>query len=267
MTIDDESLIERVCSSLELPLSKILLFPRSQGNLFSPPASNEPLQNGPFVGAPQLGQDETFNPAPAEVQNDQSIAFDMQSWTGLTTSEPWDASPSDGPWQLFNDFSAFPAAYPVVGREPTGADQSVAQISGRNANANEQPVSDLNSDDELETDIVPRLAARFGSLRVDTDGRVRYYGSAANHHFLASSTRHEEVVDAQEMRREAFIALENAKLDREVPEALEERLLEHFFKWHNPCHLTVDRATFEAARSHGTHGQSTYCSGALVAAM
>ncbi|OQU97220.1 Fungal specific transcription factor domain-containing protein isoform 2 [Cladophialophora immunda] len=245
LTLADESVLEQICASLELPLRSVLPFPQAQTDLAPLPGSNDGTENAQFAGGAPIAQDVAFNALPVEGQSDPSMA---------STCRAGQISPRRIPGT-------------GVRRTGHGNSSTIFRASPWNVNSNDQLGSDSTSEDELETDIVPRLAARFGSLRVGADGRVRYYGSAANHHFLANSTRREEMVDAQEMRREALIALENAELDLEVPEALEAHLLDLFFKWHNPGHLTVDRAMFEAARTEGIHGQSTYCSQALIAAM
>ena len=266
VSLDEASLMEQICSNLELPLSRILPVPQSQTYLNPLPETDEPPPGTKFSDGAVFPQDQSFNLLPVEAPRDQSIPFDIENWNDMISAEPWEESPSDWPWQIFNDFSTFQTGAPAMIQEPSRADQTMNKSRSKHLSRNDPAGGESTSEDELESDIVPRLAARFGSLRVGADGRVRYYGSAANHHFLAN-TKRLEIVDKQAMRRDGVIALENANLNLEVPEDLEAHLLELFFKWHNPGHLTVDRAVFEDARSHSTDDPNTYCSPALTAAM
>ena len=197
-----------------------------------------------------------------------TTTFDWPDWTEFPTSEPWGLSPSDWPWQILSGFSSDPSDNYAMARDPWPQDQLPAvqrqdDLPGGVVESNE------TSEDEVDSDIAPGLAARLGSLHVATDGRLRFYGTASNYHFLLGSRDLLPQNDHTfpDTKREAVLALENAKLDREVPVALEDRLLELFFKWHNPCHVTVARPAFEVARAQDRHIQGTFCSQSLIAAM
>lgn len=189
---------------------------------------------------------------------DPNAGFDMPNWMDLSAPQIWDGSPSDWPWEVLNDFSVFPA---FTTSEPS----SVFQPG--NISQNDGLGSSGTSDDEGEEGIISYLAARFGSLRRAPDGRLRYYGTASNHHFLKNFGQHENQIGIQDVQEVASAALENARLGQEVPSSLEIHLIELFFVWHNPCHSTVDRSMFETVRAHGSDGQSDFCSQSLIATM
>ena len=126
----------------------------------------------------------------------------------------------------------------------------------------------VSSDEEPESDLVHEVSARFGALRLASDGQLRYYGAATNYHLLAGS-RHDEVIETFTTKQEILGRLEQVGLDQEVPTDLEEHLIDLYFTWHNPSHLNVDRDTFFAARSSGvgTAINTGYASALLLNAM
>lgn len=189
----------------------------------------------------------------------EATDFDMQNWTDFFTAPTWDGSPSDWPWLMLNDFPGAPSfsdGQPLpTPQRSTGAQNEAS----RSASTSE--------DDEIEADIVPRLAARFGSLRLGADGQLRYYGTASNYHFLSGSRHAEYRVDTEDVDRAACTALENAQLEGEAPLTLQNHLIELFFTWHNPSHGIVDRTMFEMARTQDSVNQRAYCSKSLINAM
>lgn len=225
-------------------------------------------QLDPCVAFPSDGSMSTLNQVPPGSKPSQTTDFDWVDWTEFPPSEPWELSPSDWPWQILSGFTSDPSDNHAMVRDPLTLDQlpTVQRLDQLPAGVLE---SNETSEDEVDTDIAPGLAARLGSLHVATDGRLRYYGTASNYHFLLGSRdlppRNDHTFP--DTKREALLALQNAKLDREVLVDLEDRLLDLFFKWHNPCHVTVDRSMFDVARSQDCQSQGTFCSQSLVAAM
>ncbi|KAK5351976.1 hypothetical protein LTS03_003743 [Exophiala xenobiotica] len=264
----DQTIIEQVCASLEVPMKRIMPLPQSHIN-FIPQRLPDPLpQLDPCAAIPSDGGISTLSQVPQGSLASNTTTFDWVDWTQFPTSEPWELSPSDWPWQILSGFSSDPSDNHAMARDPLTQDQ-LPVVQRQDDLLGGMLESNETSEDEVDTDIAPGLAARLGSLHVATDGRLRFYGTASNYHFLLGSRdllpRNDHTFP--DAKREALLALEHAKLDRDVPIALEDRLLELFFKWHNPCHVTVDRATFKVARTQDRHGQGTFCSQSLVAAM
>ncbi|KAK5060167.1 hypothetical protein LTR84_010051 [Exophiala bonariae] len=236
---DEQSLLDQICANLELPLDRILPGMKSSESHISrlDPVA---LSDTPLPGIALLDDSLMYTAIPEDCQQNSTMTYDFQTWADFTTIGLWDGSPSDWPWQILNN--------PIAEMNlPT-----------------ELPVSNVSSDDEGDANIVPRLAARFGSLRVSHDGSLRYYGSASNHHFLGKPVHSDLDDKAHDIERECAIALETAQLDREVPFDLQEHLIDLFFKWHNTSHSTVDRATFESARLQENGGKLGFCSQSLV---
>lgn len=99
-------------------------------------------------------------------------------------------------------------------------------------------------DDEVDEELVGQIAARFGSLHVAPDGKLRYFGTPANLHLFNGgkgpySSPHATKVDAEQLLR-------NADLETDIPPDIEQHLLELYFAWHNACNPVVDESMFWA---------------------
>ncbi|HEX3641883.1 MAG TPA: hypothetical protein VHV10_11380, partial [Ktedonobacteraceae bacterium] len=106
---------------------------------------------------------------------------------------------------------------------------------------------DLNEDD-LDPDLVSQIAARFGSLYVAPDGKLRYFGTASNAHLFGHSKGTGMGGDARSVRLEGQRLLRSAGLDRTIDPSFEQQLLEKFFTCHNSVHYIIDEAAYWLAR-------------------
>lgn len=258
-------ILEQTCATLELPREKIL-----------PPVQRWESSNqtyAEFVGNPPLpavvSDSNTMKGIEMTDQTQPVLAMssDPQSWTDFSTLEPWSASPSDWPWQILNDSTVDMTMQQSFYQAQLGQLNATTDNSATANLPPDLPASSGTSDDEEDTAIVPHLAARFGSLRIGHDGRLRYFGTASNNHFLTNPSHGEPDFRWQDLERESTEALENAGLDREVPSELQEHLLGLFFQWHNPGHDIVDRTMFEAARANENGDRPAFWSPSLTAIM
>ena len=274
MAAHEQRLITQACENLDLDIKRVM--PPSQQDTamvsqqMSARSTNNEHSTNLATSQPQdgLGMDMLMNTSQAN-----QTMLDTQNWTDFSAeqqwdgNQPWDGSPSDWSWQMLTDFSVLPSFNYGLSTETFMANPNVGTNEIRNDLREDQPASSGSSDDEADNDMVPGLAARLGSLRVANDGRLRYYGTASNNHFLASSSYRGNVFDVQEMQRNASVALENAHLDQEIPTSLRDHFIGLFFQWHNPAHTTVDRPLFEAALPKSSENQGEWCSQSLVAAV
>ena len=264
MTAENRGLIEQVCVNVDLPLHTILPPHQSSMGLV-------PIQTTNGTTGANISSTQDLSSVRPMTNDDpsQPIFGDLQGWPEFPTSESWEGSPSDWSWQILNDFSGFSTMNYTFPSEPYVIDQNSGAPQQSNTALNEprDQESNSSSDDEAEVDIVPRLAARLGSLRVATDGRLRYYGTASNHHFLGNSGFRPQSIDIQEMQSNASIALKNAHLDQDVSQSLQDHFIELFFTWHNPCHTVIDRTMFSTALAQNPDNQTEFCSQSLIAAM
>jgi hypothetical protein len=256
MADQDQRLIEQICDNFGLPLSKVVPPTQPDTNWASLQPSNEPITDA-----------QISNLSLPQGRQDTSLLDNGNQFTDFPTSETWEASPSDWSWQILNEFSGFSTANNAIYNDVFAVNQASDTSQQSNNLPNEQPESSSQSEDEAEADIVPRLAARLGSLRVGADGRLRYYGTASNHHFLGGSSFRPSGFDGQEMQKMAALALKNANLDQEISPSLQDHFIQLFFTCHNPHHSAVDKAMFTDMFAQDPDGQTEYCSQALIAAM
>ncbi|KUJ19527.1 uncharacterized protein LY89DRAFT_613222 [Mollisia scopiformis] len=265
LAAEDQSLIDQVRENL--PSSKFLFSAQTPSDPATWQNLDAPLEidRAPDTTASQSQLPSAMMPIPNGSVRDVSMScetgsnstFDMQTWTDLSAPQMWAGSPSDWPWQVLNDFSAFPT-FTASQLSPSFHVEAVSR-NGEGVDASG------SSDDEGEEAMIPHLAARFGSLHRAPDGRLRYYGTLSNHHFLKSFSQYWSRFEDRDPEKIASVALENARLDQEVPSSLKNHLIELFFEWHNPCHSAVDRPMFETARAHRSDFQSDFCSQSLIA--
>ncbi|KAF2716567.1 hypothetical protein K431DRAFT_289305 [Polychaeton citri CBS 116435] len=125
-------------------------------------------------------------------------------------------------------------------------------------------------EDEFELEIVNQVAARFGSLRIATDGKLRYFGTPANANLVGSDRApRAQDVHARTTEKDNIQLLHISGLNQVIPSDLEDRLLNRFFAWHNLCHPVVDDSSFWAFRRDGMVGdeKSAQYTSTLVNAM
>lgn len=198
-------------------------------------------------------------------------ATDGQDCLSVSDGYPTDGSTADWPWHIIEDDAFFlsgPLDFGPLDVNPSLLPRDTAPATSSNLNQNSGLNSGISSDEEPESDLVHEVSARFGALRVASDGQLRYYGAATNYHLLESS-RHDEDVEIFTTRQEMLDRLEQAGLDQEIPTDLEEHLIDLYFTWHNPSHINVDRDTFLAARinTSDTAFNAGYASDVLLNAM
>lgn len=220
--------------------------PTAESLQWSAPATNDNQQGV---------VDSTFQPQMNVLLDHDRVVpnLDELDFPSTSDGQMTDISTADWPWHMFDhnasiipgsmDFQAFDAdiSAPQNNAVPTAPPRSFALT--------ENQANHASSDEEQESDLVQQVSARFGALRIAADGQLRYYGAATNYHLLEGS-RHDEDVDIFTTRQEMMDRLEQAGLAQDVPPEIEEHLIELFFAWHNPVHVTVDRDTFFAARNN-----------------
>lgn len=103
--------------------------------------------------------------------------------------------------------------------------------------------------DDADPDIVNQIAARFGSLQLAPDGKLRYFGTPANAHVLNRNRLWTPSTVQRTLKSDGARLLRNAELDLEVEREFEEHLTRVFFSWHNPCHPVVDEAMYWSSRN------------------
>lgn len=130
-------------------------------------------------------------------------------------------------------------------------------------------IDDSQHDDDADPEIVNQIAARFGSLQLAPDGKLRYFGTPANAHVLNSNRLWAPSSVQRSLKSDGPRLLRSAELDLDVGQEFEEHLTKIFFSWHNSCHPVVDEAMYWSAKRQrdDNDGDSGFCSEVLTSAM
>lgn len=259
MTDDDESAANKALETLGLPM-----LPRHDAIVSPLDGAQSRLVNGldsstteAAVREPHANSELAFPSDPA-LQLDGSMPhqWDDAAFNGELYSTSVDNSTvsPDWPWMaLFaSDQDLLPMAHASI-----GADSILAPPQGNGS----------GDEDEVDQELVGQIAARFGSLHVAPDGKLRYFGTPANVH-LFNNTRG-PYSNTQSVKVDGAQLLQNAELDADVPSDIEQHLVELYFAWHNSCNPVVNEEMYHTLRKQ--HHQSTdlggYYSDVLTNAM
>ncbi|KIV82544.1 hypothetical protein PV11_04646 [Exophiala sideris] len=113
-------------------------------------------------------------------------------------------------------------------------------------------------------DFVREVAHTYGSLTLDDNGQLRYFGPQSNFNLLHSYMDFREPQIIPEVQHE-----ESARTvltpDIHIPLELQEYLLEMYFCWQNPWLYLVERETF--LRDFHSTNRSRYCTPLLLLAI
>ncbi|KAI7481085.1 hypothetical protein KC351_g6590 [Hortaea werneckii] len=170
--------------------------------------------------------------------NDQ-IALD--DWPTMTWNET--VSP-DWPWAPLSD-----QELGVSLLRPTPSDH---EAPNQFMSASAQTATESDEEDEENQDIVNQIAARFGSLQLAPDGKLRYLGTPANFHLFGTDRSVAATTNARSQRLEGKRLLHRLELDQAVDPSLENHLIKIYFAWHNASHAVIDESTFWLARQQQT---------------
>ena len=105
--------------------------------------------------------------------------------------------------------------------------------------------------DEAEREVIEQLSARMGTLKLASDGHLRYYGPTSNLNLVevSSSSTQRPGPDVRSVRHDGQELLNHQRLGQPVDASLEDHLIELYFTWQNPSLYVVDRQMFNEARA------------------
>lgn len=262
LNAQQELTLNEICETLKISLPDI----RSHDTCGGPRENDVTMPTSSVTDA-GLWQDsaivsmQNFSAPGIQPQEDVPLAQDLTGSTNdgqdsfsMSDGHVTDSTMTDWPWHVFES-NSFLLSDPLF---PSSLEDDSLAIQ-RNEEAiigplpSHDPPADLrenaSSDEEHESDLVQQVSARLGALRISSDGQLRYFGAATNYHLLEGS-RHDEDVEIFVTKHEMLDRLGQAGLDQEIPSELEEHLLELYFAWHNPSHVTVDQDVFLASRTN-----------------
>lgn len=151
----------------------------------------------------------------------------------------WMGLPDPGP-EWMGDAGAF--VFPALPSFGTSNVQpQILPLAPAEATGTAEGRSDGEEDDPEH---VGQIAARFGSLQMAPDGKLRYFGTSTNTHLWGNSRQAKPYSDPRSVSLDGKSLLQNADLDVTVPSDLEDHLLRLYFLRHNPCHPILDEKLF-----------------------
>ncbi|KAI6910048.1 hypothetical protein KC316_g3010 [Hortaea werneckii] len=170
---------------------------------------------------------------------DDQIALD--DWPTVT----WDETVSpDWPWAPLSD-QELGVSLPRPKPSDHGAPNRFMPAAAQTATGSDE-------EDEENQDIINQIAARFGSLQLAPDGKLRYLGTPANFHLFGNGRSPAATTNARSLRLEGRRLLQSLELDQAIDPSLENHLIKIYFAWHNASHAVIDESTFWLARQQQT---------------
>ena len=170
---------------------------------------------------------------------------DETMWFNDLYQMNWDdiVSP-DWPWMtLFpTEYDMAPNGEPVAGTTRPTPNLLSKTITA--AGANVLGNGESSNDDEADQELVGQIAARFGSLHVAPDGKLRYFGTPTNLHLFSSNKYNAQISNPRSMKVDGARLLRNADLEQNIDTEVESHLIELYFSWHNSCHPVIDKSMY-----------------------
>lgn len=126
-----------------------------------------------------------------------------------------------------------------------------------------------DSDDEptgsTTNDLVREIAHKYGSLTLDDNGQLSYFGPQSNFNLLHSYMDHREGRSIPDVQVHAFPPRDCITPEIRVPLELQGHLLDLYFCWQNPWLYLVEKEVF--LRDFHTTDRTRYCTPLLLLAM
>ncbi|KAJ5545817.1 fungal-specific transcription factor domain-containing protein [Penicillium frequentans] len=189
---------------------------------------------------------------------DPNMSLPMEPFMILEDSHPYDAQSEVVPSL---DFVSDDIIQPFWDGESAVPDED------HNKQHSSLPEQHPDFNDGTE-DIVDRLSDRMGSLQIGSDGQIRYYGPTSHFNLLRMPTP-DNLTIYRTIRKDGQDHLNRMGLDKEVPQSMEEHLINLYFTWHNPSVDVVNRDMYEMAKQQWKEQMedTPYYSEALTNAM
>ncbi|KXH27185.1 hypothetical protein CSIM01_12054 [Colletotrichum simmondsii] len=137
----------------------------------------------------------------------------------------------------------------------------------------EAALSDNEEDDAgsgtTEEDLVNQLSDRLGSLQIGPNGHISYFGPTSNFSLMELPVGADTLAVDRTVRNDGQEHLDNMGYGKQVPQDLEDHLINLYFTWQDPFQHVVDRTLYEEAKHswHEREEDTPYYSEALRNAM
>lgn len=108
-------------------------------------------------------------------------------------------------------------------------------------------ISGDDSDAESTEELVDRLSERVGSLQIGSDGQIRYYGPTSNFN-LVQMPAPDNMTVHRTVRNDGQEYLDRLDIGKDVPNDIEDHLVNLYFTWQDPASHVVQREMYEKAK-------------------
>ncbi|KAK6224319.1 fungal specific transcription factor [Colletotrichum tabaci] len=185
----------------------------------------------------------------------------LQNTTARTIAE-WDWGP-DG-----DDHSCPPRVDIASVRAPSHPLLSTYSEDAALSDNDDEDDDDAGSD-TTEEDLLNQLSDRLGSMHIDPNGRISYFGPTSNFRLVELPAGSDTLSVGRTVRNDGQEHLDKMGLGKPVPPDLEEHLMSLYFAWQDPYTHVVDRALYEEAKHNwiSREEETPYYSEALKNAM
>ncbi|KAK3703945.1 hypothetical protein LTR37_014163 [Vermiconidia calcicola] len=246
MEEDDETLVNRVLESVGVPkLSSV-----AGNNQPLPTAASSASQAPAMSSSVQLAHDINYTDQSLDLEMQfPSTNLSMNGQLGEDNSSLDDTVSYNDLFQGYYDDGTTPD-WMWAGMLAPEVEKAFGQTP-INWNASLLPGGeDTQNEDDAHPDIVSQIAARFGSLQIAPDGKLRYFGTPANAHLLHNNRMWSNSSTQRSLQLDGTRLLRGAELDLDVDPTFEEHLIKTYFSWHNSCHPVVDEAMYWSSKNN-----------------
>jgi hypothetical protein len=111
--------------------------------------------------------------------------------------------------------------------------------------------NDSDTGDEAEREVIEQLSQRIGTLKLASDGHLRFYGPTSNLNLVdvASTSQQRPGPDERSVRHDGQELLNHLRIGQHVEQSLEDHLIKLYFTWQNPSLYIVEPEMFAMARA------------------
>ncbi|KAK1504373.1 uncharacterized protein CCOS01_16825 [Colletotrichum costaricense] len=273
MPSEEAKSLTRILNTLGLPTTQLAI-ERNKTPPIDPALSLEPQTSAVCVPSNNtilppdqlpLGFPLPFDPSSFNLGNDATVGLAPPVQDGLlnlTTRAiaDWEWSPSENADNIITNGGG-------IASVQTPSHPLLSTYSG------EAALSDNEEDDAgsgtTEEDLVNQLSDRLGSLQIGPNGKISYFGPTSNFSLMELPVGADTLAVDRTVRNDGQEHLDNMGYGKQVPQDLEDHLINLYFTWQDPFQHVVDRTLYDEAKHswHEREEDTPYYSEALRNAM
>ncbi|OKL56201.1 hypothetical protein UA08_08406 [Talaromyces atroroseus] len=140
---------------------------------------------------------------------------------------------------------------PEALHHPESGAYTGAERTSMRAHQHDDDDNDSDTGDEAEREVIEQLSHRIGTLKLASDGHLRFYGPTSNLNLVdvTSTSTQRPGPDERSVRHDGQELLNHLHIGQHVEQSLENHLIELYFTWQNPSLYIVEPEMFAIARA------------------